>query len=444
LFPTFEAIMIERYTRAPMGAIWSEENKFRLWMEVEVAACEAQAQLGRIPKAAAKVIRKKANFDVKRINELERVTDHDLIAFVSCMAEYVGPEGRYIHLGMTSTDVVDTAQALQLTQSADMLLDGMHELRGVLIRRARQHKHTPQIGRTHGIQAEPLTFGLKLALWVTELDRQIDRLKDARETIAVGMISGAVGTYSNIDPRVETIACKILKLKADPASNQTQSRDRHAHFMAVIAGVGASLEKWGTEIRNLQRTEIMEAEQFFAPGQKGSSAMPHKRNPMLAERVAGLARVLRGNALAAWENVALWHERDITHSSVERIIFADSCILLDYMLGKFTLLMDKLIVYPNNMLRNIHSSGGLVFSQRVLLTLTEAGMKRDDAYAVVQSNAMAVWNDRQNNGTGPDFLARLSADPQVTKYIKGAELAKAFDLKWFLRHVDVVFKRLKI
>jgi adenylosuccinate lyase len=427
-----------------MGQIWSEENKFRLWMEVEIAACEAQAQLGRIPKAAAKVIRKKANFDIKRIDELEKVTDHDLIAFVTCMAEYVGPEGRYIHLGMTSTDVVDTAQALQLVESADLLLEGLQKLRAVLVRRAREHKHTPQIGRTHGIQAEPITFGLKLALWVTELDRQILRLKDARETVGVGMISGAVGTYSNIDPRAEAIACKILKLKQDPASNQTQSRDRHAHFMAVIAGIGASMEKWGTEIRNLQRTEILEAEQFFSPGQKGSSAMPHKRNPMLAERVAGLSRILRGNALAAWENVALWHERDITHSSVERVIFPDSCILLDYMLGKFTVLMDKLIVYPGNMLKNIHSSGGLVFSQRVLLALTEAGMKRDDAYAIVQENAMAVWHDRQNEGTGPDFLGRLSADPRVTKFIKPAELAKAFDLKWFLRNVDVIFKRLKI
>jgi len=436
--------MISRYTRPAMGQIWSEENKFRLWMEVEVAACEAQAQLGRIPKAAAKVIRKKANFNVKRIDELEKVTDHDLIAFVTCMAEYVGPEGRYIHLGMTSTDVVDTAQALQLVESADLLLEGMQGLRGILVRRARQHKHTPQIGRTHGIQAEPLTFGLKLALWVTELDRQILRLKDARSTVAVGMISGAVGTYSNIDPRVEAIACKILKLKQDPASNQTQSRDRHAHFMAVIAGIGASLEKWGTEIRNLQRTEILEVEQFFSPGQKGSSAMPHKRNPMLAERVAGLSRILRGNALAAWENVALWHERDITHSSVERVIFPDSCILLDYMLAKFSTLMDKLIVYPGNMLKNIHSSGGLVFSQRVLLALTEAGLKRDDAYAIVQQNAMAVWNDRQGGGSGPDFLERLSADPRVTKYIKKADLAKAFDLKWFLRNVDVVFKRLKI
>jgi adenylosuccinate lyase len=413
-------------------------------MEVEIAACEAQAQLGRIPKAAAKLIRKKANFDIKRIDELEKVTDHDLIAFVTCMSEFIGPEGRYVHLGMTSTDVVDTAQALQLVESADLLLEGMQGLRGILVRRAREHKHTPQIGRTHGIQAEPVTFGLKLALWVAELDRQILRLKDARETVGVGMISGAVGTYSNIDPRVESIACKILKLKQDPASNQTQSRDRHAHFMAVIAGVGASLEKWSTEIRNLQRTEILEAEQFFSPGQKGSSAMPHKRNPMLAERVAGLSRILRGNALAAWENVALWHERDITHSSVERVIFPDSCILLDYMLAKFSTLMDKLIVYPGNMLKNIHSSGGLVFSQRVLLALTEAGMKRDDAYSIVQQNAMAVWNDRQDEGSGPDFLARLSADPRVTKHIKPSELAKAFDLKWFLRHVDVVFKRLKI
>jgi adenylosuccinate lyase len=436
--------MIERYTRPEMGRIWSEENKFRMWLEVEVAACEAQAKLGRIPKAAARTIRRKADFTVARINELEKVTDHDLIAFVTCMAEHVGKEGRYIHLGMTSTDVVDTAQALQLRDSADLLIQGLLDLRKVLVRRAREHKKTAQIGRSHGVQAEPITFGLKLALWVAELDRNLERLKAARKAVAVGMISGAVGTYSNIDPRVETLTCRILKLSPDPASNQTQSRDRHAEFMATLATIGSSLDKWGTEIRNLQRTEILEAEQYFAPGQKGSSAMPHKRNPMLAERVAGLARILRGNALAAWENVALWHERDITHSSVERVIFPDSCILLDYMLAKFTSLMDKLIVYPENMMRNLELTGGLIFSQRVLLALTEGGLKREDAYKIVQDNAMATWHDRQKGGDGPDFRQRLKWDPRAKAVLTDKAIDAAFDLKWYLRNVDVIFKRLKI
>jgi adenylosuccinate lyase len=437
--------VIERYTRPEMGRIWTEENKFRMWMEVEVAAVQAQARLGRVPAKAAAVIRKKANFNVARINELEKVTDHDLIAFVTCMGEYIGPEARFVHLGMTSTDVVDTAQALQLRDSADLLLKDLSALRQVLVRQARKYKLTPQIGRTHGVHAEPVTFGFKLALWVAELDRQITRLKDARADVAVGMISGAVGTFANLDPKVEEISCKILGLAPDSASNQTQSRDRHAAFMACLAGVGSSLEKWATEIRNLQRTELLEAEQFFSPGQKGSSAMPHKRNPMLAERVAGLARILRGNALAAWENVALWHERDITHSSVERVIFADSCILLDYMLGKFTSLMDRLLVYPANMMRNLNSTGGLVFSQRVLLALTESGLQREEAYKIVQGNAMAVWNARQSGDlASPDFKARLLADPQVVKVLGRKGVEGLFDLKYYLRNIDKVFKRVGI
>lgn len=436
--------MIERYTRPEMGRIWSEENRFGMWMEVEIAACEAQAKLGRIPKAAAKIIRQKSRFSVQRINELEKVTDHDLIAFVSCMAESIGPEARYVHLGMTSTDVVDTAQALQLRDSADLLIEGLKKLRIVLLRRAKEHKQTPCIGRTHGIQAELLTFGLKLALWVAELDRNIIRLKAARESVAVGMISGAVGTYSNIDPQVEIETCKILKLRPDPISNQTQSRDRHAEFMATLATVASSLDKWGTEIRNLQRTEILEAEQYFAPGQKGSSAMPHKRNPMLAERVSGLARIVRSNAIAAWENVALWHERDITHSSVERIIFPDSCILLDYMIAKFTSLMDALIVYPANMQKNIDLTGGLIFSQRVLLALTEGGMQRDDAYKVVQENAMQVWNARQKGDVSKDFKDLLKLDGRVQKLLKGPVVDSLFDQKWYLRNIDAIFKRLKI
>jgi len=427
-----------------MGRIWSEENRFQMWMEVEIAACEAQAKLGRIPKAAAKIIRQKAKFSVARINELEKITDHDLIAFVTCMGESIGPEARYVHLGLTSTDVVDTAQALQLRDSADLLLSGLKGLRAVLLRRAKEHRHTPCIGRTHGIQAEVLTFGLKLALWIAELDRNLERLEHAKKSVAVGMISGAVGTYSNMDPSIEIETCKILKLAPDPVSNQTQSRDRHAEFMATLATVASSLDKWGTEIRNLQRTEILEAEQFFAPGQKGSSAMPHKRNPMLAERVSGLARIVRSNALAAWENVALWHERDITHSSVERVIFPDSCILLDYMVAKFTSLMDKLIVYPGNMQRNIDMTGGLIFSQRVLLALTEGGMQREDAYKVVQENAMQVWNARQKGDTSLDFKGMLQADPRVQKLLKPAQVEALFDQKWYLRNIDAIFKRLKI
>jgi adenylosuccinate lyase len=436
--------MIDRYTRPEMGRIWSEENRFQMWMEVEIAACEAQAKLGRIPKAAAKIIRQKAKFSVARINELEKITDHDLIAFVTCMGESIGPEARYVHLGLTSTDVVDTAQALQLRDSADLLLSGLKGLRAVLLRRAKEHRHTPCIGRTHGIQAEVLTFGLKLALWIAELDRNLERLEHAKKSVAVGMISGAVGTYSNMDPSIEIETCKILKLAPDPVSNQTQSRDRHAEFMATLATVASSLDKWGTEIRNLQRTEILEAEQFFAPGQKGSSAMPHKRNPMLAERVSGLARIVRSNALAAWENVALWHERDITHSSVERVIFPDSCILLDYMVAKFTSLMDKLIVYPGNMQRNIDMTGGLIFSQRVLLALTEGGMQREDAYKVVQENAMQVWNARQKGDTSLDFKGMLQADPRVQKLLKPAQVEALFDQKWYLRNIDAIFKRLKI
>ncbi len=436
--------MIERYTRPAMGQLWSEENRLRMWMQVEIAACDAHATLGRIPKAAAIKIRKKANFSVARVNALEKITDHDLIAFVTNMAENVGPEGRFIHLGLTSTDVVDTAQALQLRDSADLLLTGLKALRVVLVRRAKEHKHTPQIGRTHGVQAEPITFGLKLVLWVSELDRNIERLQRARAVVAVGMISGAVGTYSNIDPKVEAITCKLLDLAVDPASNQTQSRDRLAEFLTTLALIASSLDKWATEIRNLQRTEILEAEQHFAPGQKGSSAMPHKRNPMLAERVAGLARVLRGNAIAALENVALWHERDITHSSVERVIVPDSCILLDYMIAKFVTLMDKLIVYPKNMMRNLEMTGGLVFSQRVLLALTEGGLKREDAYKITQENAMIVWNARQAGDTSEDFKSRLLADPRVRAKMSASQVEAAFDLDWYLRNVDVVFKRLKI
>ncbi|HEX9828827.1 MAG TPA: adenylosuccinate lyase, partial [Bacteroidota bacterium] len=366
--------MIARYTRPEMGAIWEDENKYRIWLDVEVLACEAQAKHGVIPAEAAATIRKKAKFDVARVLEIEQEVKHDVIAFLTNVGEYVGPESRFIHLGMTSSDVLDTALAVQMKQSAELLLKGLENLRTVLAKRAREFKYTPMVGRTHGIHAEPVTFGLKLALWYAETVRNIERMQGAVRTVAVGQISGAVGTYAHIDPSVERYVCEKLGLTPSPISTQVLQRDRHAEFMNKIAVCGSSLEKFATEIRHLQKTEVLEAEEFFSKGQKGSSAMPHKRNPITSERVAGLARVLRGNAMAAMENVALWHERDITHSSVERVIIPDSCILLDFMIAEFTKIIENLIVYPDNMLRNLNLTKGLIFSESVLLALINKGM----------------------------------------------------------------------
>lgn len=427
--------MIERYTRPEMGAIWAEENKFRVMLEIELLACDAQAELGLIPAAAAAVIRERARFDIPRIAEIEAEVKHDIIAFLTNVGEYVGEESRFIHLGMTSSDVLDTGLAVQMKQSAELLLKQLRRLEEVLARRAREFKTTVMVGRTHGIHAEPTTFGLKLALWYDETRRNIGRLTRALETVSVGQISGAVGTYEHLDPFVEQYVCGKLGLKPAPVSTQILQRDRHAEFMTTLAVVGSSLEKFATEIRHLQRTEVLEAEEYFSKGQKGSSAMPHKRNPITCERVAGLARVLRGNAQAALENVPLWHERDITHSSVERIIIPDSCILLDYMLALFTEIIDKLIVYPEQMRRNLDLTCGLIFSQSVLLALTKQGMRREEAYAAVQRHAMEVWQSKRS------FKEVLKTDPEVAARLTAGELDAVFDLSKGLRHVEFIFER---
>ncbi|HEY3267871.1 MAG TPA: adenylosuccinate lyase [Armatimonadota bacterium] len=430
--------MIARYSLPEMAAVWSEDNKFRTWLEVELAVADALAEIGEIPAEAARVMREKGRVDADEIAEIEKTTDHDVIAFIKCATRDMGEAESYFHHGVTSTDIVDTAQALQLRQACDLLLCRLDEWEAALVKRAREHKYTLQIGRTHGVHGEPVTFGLKLAVWVAEVRRNIDRLQHARKNIAVGQISGAVGTYANIDPRVEEIACRMLGLEASPASTQTLQRDRHAELLTTFAIIGGSLEKMATEVRNLQRTDILEAEEFFKPGQRGSSAMPHKRNPITAERVAGLSRLLRGNALAAMENQALWHERDITHSSVERVILPDSCLCLDYMLYKFTDVIDRLIVYPENMMHNIERTKGLVVSQRVMLALTEKGMSREDSYKTVQKNALAAWNGES------DFRANLEADPAVQQHLTSADMDELFDYRYFTRHLGRVFDRLGI
>ncbi|HLX12089.1 MAG TPA: adenylosuccinate lyase [Bacteroidota bacterium] len=430
--------MITRYTRPEMGAIWSEENKFRIWLEIEILASEAQAELGVIPKDAIPRIREKAKFDVARINEIEREVNHDVIAFLTNVGEYVGPDSRFIHLGMTSSDVLDTAIAVQLKQSAELLLKDLRILGKVLERRAKEFKRTPMVGRTHGIHAEPTTFGLKLAMWFDENKRNIERVERALATVSVGQISGAVGTYEHLDPSVERYVCTKLGLKPAPISTQILQRDLHAEFMTTLAIVGGSLEKFATEVRHLQKTEVLEAEEFFSKGQKGSSAMPHKRNPILSERVAGLARVLRGNALAAMENMPLWHERDISHSSAERVILPDSCILLDYMLAMFTKIIDTLLVYPENMQRNLDLTHGLIFSQSVLLALTKAGMKREDAYETVQRTAMEAWRTRTS------FRDLLKTDAKVTAVLNNKALDELFDPQKSLKHVDYIFEQVGI
>jgi adenylosuccinate lyase len=418
-----------------MGRIWEDENKLRIWLEIEILACEAQAELGVIPKEAVEIIRSKASFDVKRIDEIEREVKHDVIAFLTNVAEYVGPDSRYIHLGMTSSDVLDTCLAVQMKQSGESLLAGLNRLQDVLARRAKEFKNTIMVGRTHGIHAEPTTFGLKLALWYSETRRNIDRLQQSIARISVGQISGAVGTYEHLSPKVEEYVCRKLGLSPAPVSTQVLQRDRHAEFLTTLALIGSSLEKFATEIRHLQRTEVLEAEEYFSSGQKGSSAMPHKRNPITCERIAGLSRVLRGNALAGMENIALWHERDITHSSVERIIIPDSCILLDYMLHQFVDIIDRLIVYPENMLRNLQRTHGLIFSQHVLLALTKKGMKREDAYRLVQSAAMDVWQSNR------EFKQTLLARPEISGVFSNGELEELFDVQASVRNTDYIFQR---
>lgn len=427
--------MIDRYTRPEMGRIWDLENKFRKWLDIEIAAAEAMAELGEIPAEAAKNIREKADFNVKRIEEIEAVTNHDVIAFLTCVAEYVGEDSKYVHLGMTSSDVGDTALCLLMKEAGEHLLGKVQTLREKLAAKAAEYKYTPMIGRTHGIHAEPMTFGMKMLLWIAETDRNIERLKRAIETISVGKLSGAVGTYANINPEVETRVCNKVGLKPSPIATQVIQRDRHAEYMSTIAVIGATLEKIATELRNLQRTDIREAEEFFGKGQKGSSAMPHKRNPITNERISGLARVLRGNALAAMENVALWHERDISHSSVERVIVPDSTILLDYMLHLMIRVIDNLLVYPDAMIENLNKTRGLIYSGRLLLALVDKGILRERAYELVQRNAMQVWATKQN------FMDLLLADSDVMELITEEELNELFNPNWYLRHVDMIFAR---
>ena len=427
--------MIRRYMRPAMGKIWDEGNKFRIWLDIELLACEAQAELGRIPREAVEVIRARARFDVARIEEIERVVKHDVIAFLTNVGEHVGPESRFIHLGMTSSDILDTCLSVQMKQSGELLMDGLKKLRDVLARRAKEHKRTIMVGRTHGIHAEPTTMGLKFALWYEEAKRNIRRLEGAIERISVGQISGAVGTYEHLSPSVEEFVCARLGLEPAPVSTQIIQRDRHAEYMSVLALIGGSLEKIATEIRHLQRTEVLEAEEYFSEGQKGSSSMPHKRNPITCERIAGLARLLRGNALAAMENVALWHERDISHSSVERVVVPDSCIVLDYILHLAIDVVDRLILYPQNMLKNLELTHGLIFSQSVLLALTQKGMNREDAYRLVQGLAMETWHARC------DFRELLKRDPEVTSVLSGGEIDALFDLERSIANIDHIFTR---
>ncbi|MDX2112663.1 MAG: adenylosuccinate lyase [Alphaproteobacteria bacterium] len=427
--------MIPRYSRPDMTAIWSDDTRFRIWFEIEAHACDALAKLGVIPKEAAETIWKKGRFDAQRVHEIERVTKHDVIAFLTNVAEHVGAEARFLHQGMTSSDVLDTCLSVQLVRATDILLADMDALLSAIKRRAYEHKDTVCVGRSHGIHAEPVTFGLKLATYYAEFSRCKDRLIAARKEIATCAISGAVGTFANIDPFVEQYVAEKMGLTIEPVSTQVIPRDRHAMYFATLGVIASSMERLATEIRHLQRTEVLEAEEYFSPGQKGSSAMPHKRNPVLSENITGLARLVRGYALPAMENVALWHERDISHSSVERMIAPDATVTLDFALNRLTNIIDQLVVYPDQMAENMNMLGGLVFSQRVLLALTQAGVSREDAYTLVQRNAMKVWD------FGKDFLTELSSDADVTARIKPAELAKLFDLGYHTKHVDTIFKR---
>ncbi|WP_139413636.1 adenylosuccinate lyase [Bartonella mastomydis] len=430
--------MIARYSRPEMVAIWSPETKYRIWFEIEAHACDALAQLGVIPKEAAKVIWEKgaaAEFDVNRIDEIEAITKHDVIAFLTHLAEFIGPEARFIHQGMTSSDVLDTTLSIQLMRASDILLKDIDQLLEALKRRAFEHKETITIGRSHGIHAEPTTFGVKFALAYAEFSRCRKRLLAAREEISTCAISGAVGTFANIDPRVEEHVAKALKMRAEPVSTQVIPRDRHAMFFATLGVIASSIERLAIEIRHLQRTEVLEAEEHFSPGQKGSSAMPHKRNPVLTENLTGLARMVRAFVLPAMENVALWHERDISHSSVERYIGPDATITLDFALSRLTSVIENLIVYPENMQKNLNKFRGLVHSQRVLLALTQAGISREDAYRIVQRNAMKVWEQ------GKDFLEELLNDKDVSKALSEAELREKFDLSYHTKHINTIFKR---
>lgn len=428
--------MIERYTRPEMGSIWKDEFKYSVWLQIEILACQARANLGEIPQQDVDVIIAKAQFDVKKILEIEETTQHDVIAFLTNVAEYVGPESRHIHYGMTSSDILDTTLSYQMKIAGELLLKELDLLKHSLKKRAIEHKNTLCIGRTHGIHAEPTTMGLKFALWYEEVKRNINRLQNAVETISVGQISGAVGTFDHLSPKVEEFVCEKMGLKPEPISTQIIQRDRHAEYLTALAIIGSTLEKITTEIRHLQRTEVLEVEEYFSKGQKGSSAMPHKRNPIVSERISGMARLLRGNAIAALENIALWHERDISHSSVERVIVPDSTIILDYMISKTRSLIDNLLIYPDNMLDNLNLTRGLVFSQKVLLKITEAGASREDAYKLVQTHAMDVWADKSK-----DFFSELINSSEIKEYLSEDELKQIFDYSKMLSNVDYIFNR---
>ncbi|MBI3920806.1 MAG: adenylosuccinate lyase [Armatimonadetes bacterium] len=430
--------MIERYCYPEMKALWELESKYAHWLEVELAVCDAQAQLGLIPKAAAVALREKARFTVERIEEIEKEVDHDLIAFIKACTEPMGEEQRYFHLGMTSYDIEDTALGLQLVKACEMITGDIQELISTLKERALEHKTTLMMGRTHGIHAEPITFGVKLAVWVEEMKRNLDRMKRARDVVGCGKISGAVGTYANIDPRIETLVCERLGLQASCASTQVLQRDRHAEYLTTLAIIAASLEKFATEIRNLQRTDILEVEEPFKKGQRGSSAMPHKRNPITCERICGQSRVVRANALIGLENVALWHERDITNSSAERVALPDSSCLVDYMLRRFTNVMRGLNVYPERMLENLNRTQGVIHSQQVLLALVDRGWTREEAYKVVQEKAMQAWTERLS------FRSLLESDAKVTGTLTEADLDACFDPTYHIRHADYIFDRVGI
>lgn len=427
--------MIERYTRPEMAKIWDTEHRTQKWLEVELAVCDGLAEYGYIPREAAQTIRERARFDLQRMAELEKETRHDVMAFVRNVEENVGPEGRYVHYGITSYDVVDTALALLLRDSCDQLVTRSQRLAEVIARLAKEHKHTPMIGRTHGIHAEPITFGFKLAGWYDEMRRNLQRLEFTREMVSVGKVSGAVGIHANVDPRVEEYVCAQLGLKPAPASTQIISRDVHATYLSTLSILAASLERFATELRNLQRTEILEVQEYFAPGQTGSSAMPHKRNPWNCETVSGLARVVRGYLIPALENIATWHERDLSNSSVERIILPDASILVDWMMWKLTDILEHLAVFPENMKRNLQKFGGLVFSEHVMLALVSKGLSRQEAYKLVQRNAAKAWE-------GADFQQSLKEDEEVRRVLSAEEIDRCFDLQHHLRYLDVTFQRL--
>ena len=430
--------MIKRYSTEDMTRIWSDKNKFNTWKIVELAVVEVMAEKNIIPKEASKVIHEKADFDVNRVLEIEKTTRHDVIAFLTNMAEYIGPDSRFVHMGMTSSDLLDTSLALQCKEAGEVILKKLNQFKDILKENALKYKDTFQIGRSHGIHAEPITFGLKNALWYEEIKRNIKRWERSLEMISVGQISGAVGTYQHIDPEIEILVCEKLGLEAETVSNQVIQRDRHADYLLNLSLIGATIEKISIEIRHLQRTEVLEVEEYFLKGQKGSSAMPHKRNPSVTERMTGFARLLRSNALASLENVALWHERDISHSSVERIILPDSTTLMDYMLNKMCFLMENLYVYPDNMMKNINLTGGLIFSQEVLLALVKSGITREDAYEIVQKNAMQVWKEKK------DFKELLKQDNIITNKLSNDEIDDLFDLEKILININKIYKRIGI